>query len=93
MLKIQPLNIKTVVVSGIIELLEAFRINPTQAHQVLEEVKQHLPSPGEQDKDKTRCSGKEVMLTITFEPYKSIDVQSQVQTFVSPIIQTGDNES
>lgn len=75
------------------ELLEAFRINPSQAHQILEEVKQHLLTPSEQDKDKTRCSGKEVILTITFESYKSIEVQSQVQTFVSPMIQTENDKS
>ncbi|MEH1822141.1 MAG: hypothetical protein V7L31_24210 [Nostoc sp.] len=87
MIKIQPLNVKNVVISGVIELFNAFRINATQAYQILEEVKQYLPIPREQDADYTANSGKEVILTILFDPGKSIDVRSQVTTAVSPMVQ------
>jgi hypothetical protein len=82
----QHQNAKNALIIGIVEMFRAFRLNPTQAHSVIDEVKQLLEKPSAEDVDITEVIGKEVILRIFVEPSAFIEVGSEVTTRVVPII-------
>ncbi|QKQ75649.1 hypothetical protein [Nostoc sp. TCL240-02] len=82
----QHQNAKKALVLSIIEAFRAFRLNPTQAHSVIDEVKQLLENPSAEDVDNTEVIGKEVILRIFVEPTAFIEVGSEVTTRIVPVI-------
>ncbi|MBN3875205.1 hypothetical protein [Nostoc sp. JL23] len=87
MVKLAPQpNAKKALILGIIEVFKAFRLNPTQAHAVIDEVKQLLNSPSIEDTDKTRNIGQEVILRISVKPNELIEVESEVTTKIFPVV-------
>ncbi|WP_375496494.1 hypothetical protein [uncultured Nostoc sp.] len=79
-------NAKNALILGIIEVFRAFRLNPTQAHSVIDEVKQLLENPSAEDVDNTEVTGKEVLLRIFVQPDGLMEVGSEVATRVVPIV-------
>jgi ribosomal protein S8E len=79
-------NAKKALILGIIEVFRAFRLNPTQAHSVIDEIRQLLENPSAEDVDNTEVVGKEVILRIVVEPNALIEVGSEVTTRVVPVI-------
>lgn len=77
---------KKALILGIIEVFKSFRLNPTQAHAVIDEVKQLLNSPSAEDIDDTVNTGKEVILRISVQPNELLEVQSEVITKILPIV-------
>ncbi|MEH2384906.1 MAG: hypothetical protein V7K14_03745 [Nostoc sp.] len=86
MVKLAPQSTaKKALILGIIEVFRAFRLNPTQAHSVIDEVKQLLEKPSAEDVDNTEVTRKEVLLRILVQPDTLIEVESEVATRVVPV--------
>ncbi|MFN6572405.1 hypothetical protein [Dendronalium sp. ChiSLP03b] len=86
--KFAPSNAKNALILAIIELFKCFRVNPNQAIEILEQVRNSLPAPSQEDIDDTaNAAEKEVILTISLSPMSLIGVRSQATTTVKPVIQ------